>query len=72
MDLRWGVDTLHLSEEESGKIVLKVCIDAIDRCVPFLVVFLGERYGWIPQKDTILKSYLKQVLDKFYQYHKEA
>ena len=26
LDLRWGVDTLSLSEEESGRLVLKVCI----------------------------------------------
>lgn len=56
LDLRWGVDTLNLSEEESGKVVLKVCIDAIDRCVPYIIVFLGERYGWIPEEDIITKT----------------
>lgn len=48
LDLRWGVDTSNMTEEESGKQVLKVCIDAIDRCKPYTVVLLGERYGWIP------------------------
>lgn len=48
LDLRWGVDTSDMTEEESGKQVLKVCIDAIDRCKPYTIVLLGERYGWIP------------------------
>lgn len=53
MDLRWGVDTLNLTEEESGNMVIRVCIDAIDRCVPYFIVLLGERYGWIPDMSTI-------------------
>lgn len=53
LDLRWGVDTLNLDEDESGKLVLKVCIDSIDRCIPFVIVFLGERYGWIPSRHII-------------------
>ena len=65
LDLRWGVDTLDLSEEESGKVVLKVCIDAIDRCVPYIIVFLGERYGWIPEKEVITKTNDVRV-DRYY------
>lgn len=53
LDLRWGVDTANMSEEESGQAVLKVCIDAIDRCKPFFIVLLGERYGWIPGTDIV-------------------
>lgn len=48
LDLRWGVDTANMTEEESGRQVLKVCIDAIDRCKPYTIVLIGERYGWIP------------------------
>lgn len=55
VDLRWGVDTLNLSEEESGHMVIKVCIDAIDRCAPYFIVLLGERYGWIPEGNLIEK-----------------
>lgn len=53
VDLRWGVDTLNLSEEESGHMVIRVCIDAIDRCVPYFIVLLGERYGWIPEQHLL-------------------
>ena len=48
IDLRWGVNTAGLEEDESTKKVLSVCFDEIDRCAPYMLVFLGERYGWIP------------------------
>ena len=53
LDLRWGVDTTAMSEEESSHQVLRVCIDAIDRCHPYIVVLLGERYGWIPESEVV-------------------
>lgn len=53
LDLRWGVDTAEMSEEESGHLVLRVCIDAIDRCKPYIIVLLGERYGWIPELQLV-------------------
>ncbi len=53
LDLRWGVDTANMTEEESGHAVLRVCIDAIDRCKPFFIVLLGERYGWIPGQEIV-------------------
>ena len=53
VDLRWGVDTYHMSEEESNYQVLRVCIDAIDRCKPYIIVLLGDRYGWIPDVDVV-------------------
>ena len=48
LDLRWGVDTSRMSEEESSLAVVEVCIDGINRCRPYMVVLLGNRYGWIP------------------------
>ena len=53
MDLRWGVDTSEMSEEESGVHVVESCIDAIDQCKPYMVVLLGNRYGWIPDKSLV-------------------
>ncbi|NLX96922.1 MAG: tetratricopeptide repeat protein [Rhodopirellula sp.] len=46
VDLRWGV-----TEEEAaeGK-VLPICLAEIERCRPFFISMLGERYGWIPQE----------------------
>ena len=42
-----------MGEEESNYQVLRVCIDAIDRCKPYIIVLLGDRYGWIPDMDIV-------------------
>lgn len=51
-DLRWGVDTSDLSEAESARKVLSVCLDEIDRCRPYMIIIIGARYGWIPDAAT--------------------
>jgi tetratricopeptide (TPR) repeat protein len=44
IDLRWGI-----TEEESRRgDVVNVCLDEIDRCRPFFIAILGNRYGWVP------------------------
>jgi telomerase protein component 1 len=48
IDLRWGV-----SEEQAERKVLQVCLDEIDRCRPFFIGILGERYGWVPARYEI-------------------
>src|SRR5271166_5974573 len=46
IDLRWGVP-----EEQSERgTALQVCLDEIDRCRPYFVGILGERYGWVPDR----------------------
>lgn len=52
-DLRWGVNTTELDEASANKKVLKICLDEIDNCKPYIIVFIGERYGWIPPKSLI-------------------
>lgn len=44
VDLRWGVTE---EDSEQGR-VLEICLDEIERCRPFFVGILGERYGWVP------------------------
>jgi len=44
VDLRWGVTE---EEEKQGK-VLEICLDEIERCRPFFIGILGERYGGVP------------------------
>ncbi|HUT94571.1 MAG TPA: DUF4062 domain-containing protein [Thermoguttaceae bacterium] len=44
IDLRWGVTEEQTQRQEA----LRVCLHAIDRCRPYFVGLLGERYGWIP------------------------
>lgn len=49
VDLRWGVETMSLADREAKEAaVLKVCLSEIDRCRPYFLVLLGERYGWVP------------------------
>eukprot|EP01130_Rhizamoeba_saxonica_P017056 TRINITY_DN8098_c0_g1_i1.p1 TRINITY_DN8098_c0_g1~~TRINITY_DN8098_c0_g1_i1.p1 ORF type:complete len:2262 (-),score=513.74 TRINITY_DN8098_c0_g1_i1:41-6826(-) len=45
VDLRWGV-----TEEEAQKgMSIQLCLDEVDRCKPFFIGMLGERYGWMPE-----------------------
>ncbi len=53
IDLRWGVDTEHLESDTSSEKVLSVCLDAIDSSRPYMLIFIGDRYGWVPPKDKL-------------------
>ena len=48
VDLRWGVDTSSTPEAEHDAKVLKVCFSEIERCEPFFLALLGDRYGYVP------------------------
>jgi len=45
VDLRWGVTDEQKAE---GK-VLPICLAEIERCRPYFIGLLGERYGWVPE-----------------------
>ena len=54
VDLRWGVETVSTKEHEHKELlVLKVCLDEIERCKPFMIALLGDRYGWIPPEERM-------------------
>jgi tetratricopeptide (TPR) repeat protein len=61
VDLRWGVTDEQKAE---GK-VLPICLAEINRCRPYFIGILGERYGWVPdeipadliEKETWLKDH---------------
>ena len=44
IDLRWGVTK---EDAEQGKVV-RICLEEINRCRPYFLSLLGERYGWTP------------------------
>jgi tetratricopeptide (TPR) repeat protein len=52
IDLRWGVTE---EEAQQGKVV-KICLEEIDRCRPYFIGILGERYGWTPNKQDVQKD----------------
>jgi len=58
VDLRVGVEpTASLEDEQQReRQVLKVCLAEVRRCRPFLVVLLGDRYGWVPPADRIASA----------------
>ena len=56
VDLRWGVDTTSVNEDEREATVLKVCLEEIERCKPFFIGLLGDRYGWVPPEERIANA----------------
>lgn len=48
IDLRWGVTQEQVENNE----VIKFCLEQIDECRPFFLGILGQRYGWVPGKQT--------------------
>ncbi len=47
VDLRWGITE---KEAQQGR-VLPICLAEIDRSRPWFMGFIGERYGWVPEKE---------------------
>jgi hypothetical protein len=56
VDLRWGITE---EEAQQGK-VLPICLSEIDRSRPFFMGFIGERYGWVPERDQYDLSLLME------------
>lgn len=56
IDLRWGVDTTELESEDGAKKVLSVCLDEIEHSRPYMIVLLGDRYGWVPEQELIRQA----------------
>jgi tetratricopeptide (TPR) repeat protein len=54
VDLRVGVASAGESDLEARETqVLKVCLAEVHRCRPFLLVLVGDRYGWSPPRERI-------------------
>ena len=49
VDLRWGVTEEQTQRGE----VLPICLAEIDRCRPYFIGLLSERYGWVPEPGQI-------------------
>ena len=70
IDLRWGVETSDEKEQEEKELlVLKVCLDEIDRSLPFFIGIIGDRYGWVPPKERLEtvegeKGFKSEIKDK--------
>jgi hypothetical protein len=56
VDLRWGITA---EQAERGE-VLPICLAEIDRSRPYFIGLLGERYGWVPPKETYPQYLVRQ------------
>ena len=59
IDLRWGITE---KQAQQGK-VIEVCLKEIDRCRPFFIGMIGERYGWVPKSNEYEKH--KKILEDY-------
>lgn len=50
IDLRWGVSE---ADAQENKRVVEVCLKNIDKCRPFFLGFLGQRRGWVPERQDV-------------------
>ncbi len=46
VDLRWGITE---NQAERGE-TIPICLAEIERCRPYFIGILGERYGWVPEE----------------------
>ncbi len=53
IDLRWGIDTRDMTENDANRKILNTCFDEIRNSRPFFIGLLGERYGWVPDPEEV-------------------
>lgn len=46
VDLRWGIP----DEAKSQGRLLPLCLAEVERCRPYFIGILGDRYGWVPEE----------------------
>ncbi|XP_063416845.1 uncharacterized protein LOC134699089 isoform X1 [Mytilus trossulus] len=64
VDLRWGIT----SEQTSDGKTIAICLQEIDRCRPFFICLMGERYGWSQRKeapDEVLNSTFDYAIESY-------
>jgi nephrocystin-3 len=49
VDLRWGITA---RQQERGE-TLPTLLSEIDRCRPYFICIVGDRYGWIPPENAL-------------------
>lgn len=65
VDLRWGISPNNSEEKRKKQLdVLSVCLQEVERCLPFFIALLGDRYGWIPPEENV-KEAMREVGAEF-------
>lgn len=49
IDLRWGINEDQSKRNET----INICLEEIDKCHPFFIGIVGNRYGWIPPEEAL-------------------
>lgn len=57
IDLRWGINTDSDNERECVNKIIRTCLYEIDNCKPFMIVFIGDRYGTLIEKEQFEKHF---------------
>ncbi len=60
IDLRWGISTEDMDSDEGASRIMEVCLDEIENCKPYMIILLGERYGWMPDMNLIQSTLEKK------------
>lgn len=60
VDLRIGINTQTMGEQEGENKVLEMCLSKIDQARPFFIGLLGNRYGWCPE-DIRIETVLNRI-----------
>lgn len=54
-----------MTEEEAEREgALSICLKEIERCRPFFVCLLGERFGWIPPPEEIPSELFERTVQQ--------
>lgn len=59
LDLRWGITE---EEAKSGKVV-EICLREIENSIPFFIGIIGNRYGWVPEREDLGGSVAERFAD---------
>ena len=62
-DLRTGLTKMFTSEQEQDEYILQSCFSAIKSTYPYFIALIGDRYGWVPPKESI--NNLNQVFQDY-------
>ncbi len=57
VDLRWGITEEQAQRGET----LRVCLEEVEACRPYFIGLIGERYGWVPERQLLTP----ELLDRF-------
>ncbi|KAL6069903.1 DUF4062 domain-containing protein [Balamuthia mandrillaris] len=64
VDLRWGIT----SDQSQAGDTLNICLKEVERCRPYFVCMLGERYGWAQadgKKDELLERTFERAMGQY-------